>query len=78
MQVLGSKKIDNGYSIEWGNSTWDARERSIRNRYEPFSPHSSSELPIGDLEHLIVAACEWKLLSRETIIVMLKSLVDTL
>ena len=54
-----------GYSIEWGLASWNGTGKSVRNRYATatggFSPRSSSEMPIEDLEHLVVesAGGDW-------------------
>ena len=78
MNVQGSISITNSHSIEWGYSTWDSQATSIRNRYEPFSPHSASEFPIEDLEHLVTAASNWNLLDRSSMIRMIESLAISL
>ena len=50
MEVLETIVIDNEHSIEFGNSTWDKSEMSIRRRKDNqdgrFNPHGSSEIPI--------------------------------
>jgi hypothetical protein len=62
MKVRKRKIIGPGHSIEFGKATWDPQERSIRNRYATrnggFSPRSSSELPVGDVEELAVGTAE--------------------
>ena len=60
MEVLQEVDLGQGHKVEFGNSSWDPASESIRNRYPTasggFSPHSSSELPIEDLEPLVVEA----------------------
>jgi hypothetical protein len=60
MQVKEKVDLGDGHFIEFGSSTWDETQESIRNRYPTstggFSPHSSSEMPLGDLEELILAS----------------------
>jgi len=78
MNVIDSVQIANGHTIEWGYSTWDPNATAIRNRYEPFSPHSSSELPIEDLEHLLTAATNWNLLDTGSMARMIEALAVSL
>jgi hypothetical protein len=64
MKVEQNINLGNGHSIEIGAATWDSKDRSVRNRYQTasggFSPHSSSEVPVGDLVPMIelVAKCD--------------------
>ncbi len=82
MDVTNSMEIGGGHIIEWGRSTWDPEAVSIRNRYPTatgdFSPHSSSELPIQDLEHLVTAACNWDLLDSHSMARMIEALAVAL
>lgn len=48
----------NGHSIEWGESTWDASDFSIRNRYDntttgKFNKAGSGEIPWEDFKLMI-------------------------
>lgn len=59
------------HRIEIGTSSWDPSATSIRNRYDDpgtrrFSPHGSSELPLGDLEPIMAAASRHDLLNPAT------------
>lgn len=49
-------------SIEVGQASWDPAETSVRRRVDGdtgrFSPHSSSELPLGDLQPLMEVVAE--------------------
>jgi len=58
MNVLEVVMIDEMHTIEFGNSTWNPEEMSVRNRFSTnrgnFSPHSSSEISFGDLELIMV------------------------
>ena len=60
MRVESVVDLGDGHLIEFGRATWDDSAESIRNRYPTstggFSPRSSSEFPIEDLEHLIIEA----------------------
>ena len=82
MKPDDSIKISDNYSIEWGTSSWDEKERSVRNRYKTstggFSPRSSSELPMDDLEHLIVHSAQKGHLSTEMMSRVAKALIDAL
>ncbi len=78
MNVIDSLEIADGHTIEWGHSTWDPQATSIRNRYEPFSPHSASEFPIEDLEHLVIAAANWNLLDTGRMARMIEALAVSL
>ncbi len=82
MDVINSIEIGDGHRIEWGHSTWDPQAISIRDRYPTatggFSPRSSSELPIEDLEHLITAACNWNLLDGHSMARMIEALAVAL
>ncbi|GAH76301.1 unnamed protein product [marine sediment metagenome] len=82
MNVIDSLEIGDGHIIEWGHSTWDPAAVSIRDRYPTatggFSPHSSSELPIQDLEHLVTAASNWNLLDSHSMARMIEALAVAL
>ena len=64
MKVEQGIDLGKGHSVEIGAATWDAKDRSVRNRYQTasggFSPHSSSEVPVGDLVPMLelVAKCD--------------------
>jgi hypothetical protein len=63
MQVEWQVELGEGHRIEGGRASWGGgRSRSIRNRYATrnggFSPRSSSELPIGDVELLVIHASQ--------------------
>jgi hypothetical protein len=57
MTVIYREPLGDGHSIEVGFSTWDPNAISVRDRYDNsnghFSPHSSSEFPLGDLSEII-------------------------
>ena len=82
MNVQDSIPLDERHSIEWGGATWDEADPSIRNRYATasggFSPRSSSEIPLGDLEHLVVKSAERGHLSVEMMSSMALALVQAL
>ena len=60
MQVHTVVPIKPGHSFEFGAATWDPTERSVRNRKDGptgrFSPRASSEMPMGDLEGIVIEA----------------------
>jgi hypothetical protein len=82
MDVDEHVDIEDGYSIEWGTSSWSDHSLSVRNRYETstggFSPHSSSELPIGDLEHLIVESAKRDHIDPDTAARMIEALAASI
>jgi hypothetical protein len=60
-------KVSESHRIEIGASSWNASETSIRNRYDGqetgrFNPHSSSEIPLNDIELILKAASQHDLL----------------
>lgn len=62
-----TRVISPTHSIEVGSASWDDDETSIRSRYDGatgrFSPHGSSELPLGDLQPLMEVAAQHDLIS---------------
>jgi hypothetical protein len=48
-------------------ATWNSKDRSVRNRYQTasggFSPHSSSEVPVGDLVPMLELVAKYDELS---------------
>lgn len=66
MEVRDTVDLGNGHLIEIGGATWDANSTSIRNRYPTstgeFSPRSSSEIPLSDIEALVTTVGERDLL----------------
>jgi hypothetical protein len=52
MNVKEKVQVSTNHSIEWGESTWDANDYSIRNRFDTiggkFNQAGSSELPWQD------------------------------
>lgn len=58
MDVKNKTPRINGHSIEWGKSTWDPKEKSIRNRYDNtttgrFNKSGSGEIPWDDFKNMI-------------------------
>lgn len=70
MRVRESVDLGNGHLIEIGAATWDENTTSVRNRYPTstggFNPRSSSEIPLDDIEYLVVAVGERDLLDVPT------------
>ena len=66
MNVNDVVNLGDGHLIEIGDATWDESSISVRNRYPTsnggFSPRSSSEIPLGDVEHIVRAVGERDLL----------------
>lgn len=69
MQVSDSIQIAEGHSIEIGQSTWNESAISVRDRYVTrnggFSPRSSSEIPLEDVEHIVHFLAEGNHLSSQ-------------
>ena len=62
MKVQHTHNVGPGHSIELGESTWDPKYRSIRDRWATaaggFSPHSSSEVPMDSLVPMLTYAAQ--------------------
>lgn len=58
MNVADKLVIDSNHSIEWGESTWDEDDFSIRNRFDSdegrFNKAGSSEIPWADFNQMIL------------------------
>jgi hypothetical protein len=69
MKVTKTKDLGGGHLIESGGATWDETETSIRDRYPTrnggLNPHSSSEIPLGDVAELVVFAADEDLLGAK-------------
>jgi len=67
MDVQDTVDLGQGHLIEFGRATWNPEDRSVRNRYPTstggFSPRSSSEIPLLDLEPLAIETARRDLLS---------------
>lgn len=58
MNVKDKFNNGNGHSLEWGESTWDPKDFSIRNRYDntttgKFNKAGSGEIPWEDFKLMI-------------------------
>ncbi|CAM3540262.1 hypothetical protein [Aequorivita lipolytica] len=57
MKPKDKKPLSSNHSLEWGESTWDSTEFSIRNRYEKasggYNQAGSSELPWDDFKIML-------------------------
>jgi hypothetical protein len=77
MEVKKTINLGSGHKIELGNATWDKNKKSVRNRYPTakggFSPRSSSELPIEDIELLVTSCIENDYLEKSMIQTIRKS-----
>jgi hypothetical protein len=62
MEVEWTVDLGEGHRIEGGRPSWGGKTRSIRDRYPTrnggFSPRSSSEIPMGDVELLVTCASQ--------------------
>ena len=78
MKVEHARELGEGYSVEIGAATWNPEGRSLRNRYATvnggFNPHSSSEVPIGDLVPMLQFAGEHDALTTLQCAVIIESL----
>jgi len=81
MNVQEVIDLGEGHVIEFGEATWDDQQPSVRNRYPTttggFSPHSSSELPIGDVCPIAVETLRRDVLSPEETMLILQAAVDS-
>nr|CAP47606.1 putative integron gene cassette protein [uncultured bacterium] len=84
MEVRRTIDLGDGHSIEVGTPTWDdsGTQTSIRSRYPTanggFSPRSSSEIPLGDVRHIAIAAADDDLLSQQEIAEIMRALSESL
>jgi hypothetical protein len=83
MNVQHVLHLGGGHSIEIGGATWDQTVRSIRDRYDDpitghFNPHSSSELPMDDLEVLIKFAAQHDELTASQCAEMIMALAESI
>ncbi len=82
MEVRDRVDLGDGHLIEIGDATWDASQTSIRNRCPTstggFSPRSSSEIPIGDIEPLAIALANRDLLDISTCARILEALASSI
>jgi len=73
---------EEGHVIEIGQATWDEGETSVRNRYPTsnggFSPRSSSELPIRDLQGIVESVAHEDMFEDKAIAAMILSLSASL
>lgn len=82
MQVSDKKDLGNGHFIEIGDATWNPNATSVRNRYPTatggFSPRSSSEIPLGDLEPIISMVADHDLLPPDAAAKIIESLAASI
>ena len=82
MNVIKEIKINQEHSIEIGKATWDEDYISIRNRYKTkkggFSPHSSSELPLNDIQIIVSVVSNEDLLSLKSLQIMMKKILKSM
>lgn len=79
MDVKSKTKRNNGHSIEWGNSTWDENEKSIRNRYDNtetgrFNKSGSGEIPWNDFKQMISESIKGNEFSNAELAEILKNI----
>jgi hypothetical protein len=72
----------NGHRIEFGRSTWNLDEWSVRNRYPTrnggFSPRSSSEIPLRDIQLIVAALAEQDRIEPQALVAMIEVLAASL
>ena len=72
----------NNHSIEWGVSTWNQTEFSIRNRYNTsngkFNKSGSSEIPWDDFNLMILESIERKHFSKKELASILYKIADNI
>ena len=82
MDVEDVVDLGDGHSIEFGRATWNTEAQSVRNRYETrsggFSPHSSSEFPVEDVEPIAIETARRDLLSPNSAAVIIQALAESI
>lgn len=82
MDVKDTVDLGSGHFIEFGNSTWDASQESVRNRYSTstggFNRFSSSEIPLDDIEEIVTETAKRDKLEKNEIVRIIKELLNSL
>lgn len=82
MNVKDKVDLGNDHFIEFGDSTWDKEEESVRNRYPTstggFSPRSSSEIALHDIEPIVIETARRNKLPKDTIMRIIRELMNSL
>lgn len=82
MQVRHTVDLGGGHLIEVGGATWNPQETSVRNRYPTsdgrFNRHSSSEIPLDDLEPILAAVASHDLISPDMAARIIESLARSI
>ncbi len=82
MNVKDSVDLGEGHLIEFGYSTWDDSEESVRNRYPTitggFNPRSSSEIPLHDVEPIVIEIARRDKLPKDAITRIMRELMNSL
>jgi hypothetical protein len=81
MNVKKAIKISDLHSIEWGESTWDDNDFSIRNRKNRedggFNQSASSEIPWYNFNEMILLSIENNQFSKGELNAIVKKIIDT-
>ena len=82
MDVKDKLTINDNHSLEWGKSTWNPANLSIRNRYNTeegkFNHAGSSEIPWGDFNLMIIESLKRNKFSKDEVSNLLKSIAETI
>ncbi len=81
MNVPETIDLGNGHLIEIGNASWDDAQTSIRNRYPNSNGEKTSctsEIPLTDLESIVVAVVHRDLLDVGTTVRLIEKLTVSL
>jgi hypothetical protein len=78
-----TNNANSDHSIEWGNSTWNSADISIRNRYDnsatgKFNKSGSSEVPWEDFKLMISQSIERKHFSNKELGDILRNISNIL
>lgn len=82
MNVKDTVELGSGHFIEFGYSTWDPSQESVRNRYSTstggFNRFGSSEIPLDDIEGIVIETAKRDKLEKNEIVRIIKELLNSL
>lgn len=77
-----TKNVSPGHTFEFGVSTWDIHENSIRNRYDnkvgKFNRFGSSEIPVKDFLEMIRFSAEKDLFAPHECAAMMDAFANSI
>jgi hypothetical protein len=81
MNIKASKKLTDKHFVEWGDSTWDEDDFSIRNRKNRddggFNHSASSEIPWYDFIEMIHSSIEKEQFSKNELRDIIQKIINT-